>query len=635
MSATRFSAVVDQCDFLDNKRGVLINTHTGVKVIRNSFEMGGFQSNDTKYGASILNSANYRVEQNQFSPSTNAAGNPVLLGLWMNNTKNNAHQVFNNNFENLAIANLIHGDNGKNTFTGFGGLQYLCNENVNNALDFTLIKALGVPAAIADDQGGVGQPARNTFSIPLNTSHFFDWHFLNDASRQSLVRYHADMSQVPQAPTDVINTIVINTPGGGLNFCNDNYTNPAVFKTQKQNGNEIAIEKLKEKYYNAAEKYDVLVQKYQRLIDKSNTPVLVTEINTTLPQHKNRLKDTLLSISPFLSDTALLATATCGLYNKIQLKKIIKENPDVILDKEFIKRLKDSCTTPLDSNDIADLITSVPSALQPNKKEFRRTELLSKIEEQGQKLFFWANEVIFYYANDTLSPNYDSLEVWIKNKPGLSAAYELAEHYWNQKRYVDALQYINLMPTQHILKGVDYENHLNYVLLKNTLYSAYLDGNSEATLTRKDVDVLRDIANDNFGFASTQAANIVNFFYDYQYFYHPTLPDGLNGVAARSSMVENTNEAEKTTTIVLSPRLWGYPNPTNTWADIIYELPNDTKDATLVISNTAGQIFENIKLTDRQGVVNLNTENWVSGVYFAVLYCSKGTSNVYKMVIRK
>ena len=94
-----------------------------------------------------------------------------------------------------------------------------------------------------------------------------------------------------------------------------------------------------------------------------------------------------------------------------------------------------------------------------------------------------ANEVIFYYRNDTTANNCDSITVWIQNKIGLYAEYELVEHYWNCQEYVTAIGHLSTIADQYILEEVVSDNHQDYVALLNMLYGVYQDERTEATLS--------------------------------------------------------------------------------------------------------------------------------------------------------
>lgn len=239
--------------------------------------------------------------------------------------------------------------------------------------------------------------------------------------------------------------------------------------------------------------------------------------------------------------------------------------------------------------------------------------------------YFWINQVLNYYANDSTGIQTDSIETWILKKTDLYARYELVEHYWQQKRHQEAISYLDTILNYFSIEGRALENHNHYKSLKTLLWNAYKKGRTEAELKKTEVDELRDIAEEKVGFASVQAASIVRFFYGNAPTFYPALPNW--------NASEERKEQEQIA--VLNPTIWGYPNPTSDWVEIVYELPNEVKEGVLEINAVSGQIIQKIKINQNNGTVTLNTTNWSSGIYFATLRIEGMRSNTYKIVIRK
>ncbi len=521
---TQYSNVVDQTDFVDNNRGVIVRASGGLKIIRNTFAVGNHPSNNDSYGVSILRQGDFEAQQNDFAPSVNAATNRPTLGFWVDDLGSGFNEIRSNTFTNLSLANLAHGNSGRDPFNQFGGLQYLCNGQTGNALDITVMQAYQAPtgAAIGTDQGGFGQPAYNSFSYPLDGSFGIDWHFSNDASLLGNIDYWvAPNAPTVEVPTDIINVtnnVAINA--GVPNFCDLKYTNLGFFKPLGNNGEVVTLSTLKTDYHQYWNDYQQLLQDY------SNDAT-----STTLP---------------------------------------------------------------------------------------------SEIGGKGQLLTNKANEVIFYYRNDTTANNWDSVAVWIQHKVGVSAAYELVEHYWSGERYADALDHLSTITTNYTLTDVVLDNHQDYLILLDLLNTAYQDGRTEATLTKDEVIVLNELTDNNYGFAATKAANIVDFFYSDTYRYHPTLPEG--GEEKRSQWP---------LTKIDKGNLAIYPNPTTDWADVQYKLPEDIEEGRLVVTSTAGQQIVTLPIQQQQGVLTLNTSQWLAGTYFVVLYTEEEAVEQSQLIIRK
>ena len=245
--------------------------------------------------------------------------------------------------------------------------------------------------------------------------------------------------------------------------------------------------------------------------------------------------------------------------------------------------------------------------------------------ESEREAYFWLNQVLGYYANDSTGLQIDSIETWILKKTGLYARYELVEHYWQQKRYQDAINYLDAILIEFPIEGRALENHNHYKSLKTLLWNAYKKGRTEAALKQAEVTVLREMAVEKVGFSSVQAASIVRFFYGNAPAFYPALPNW--------NATEERKEQEQIG--VLSPTIWGYPNPTVDWIDVVYELPNEVTTGILEVNAVSGQIIQTIKINQNNGSITLNTSTWSPGIYFATLSIEGMQSNVYKIVIRK
>ena len=507
----QFSTVVDQTDFTNTNRGVIVRASGGLKVLRNTFEIGGYDNSFTAanpYGLSILRQGDFVAEQNDFEVAAGIPSSRVSLGFWVDDLGSGFNRIRNNTFTSLDIANLAHGNSGADANNFFGGLRYFCNGQTGNAFDITVLRAYQAPtgAAIGENQGNTDQPAYNSFSYPLSSGHSLDWHMSNDASLLGNINYWvAPSAPTVEVPTDIINvTNNLANSAGLTGFCDLNYTNLGVFKPLSSNGDIATLPNLKADYYQVLGEYQQLQEDYEN--DTSSN---------TLP---------------------------------------------------------------------------------------------GQIGSKGQELTSKANEVIFYYRNDTTGSYCDSIAIWIQNKVGLSAEYELVEHYWSCGQFSLALSYLSVITDNYTLTGAVLDNHQDYVALLNLLYAAYQAGRTEATLTKDEVIALNEWAENNYGFAAMKAANIVDFFYTDTYRYHPTLPEG-----GEKSLQESLTKIENGNLAI-------YPNPTTTWADIKYKLPKDFTKGRLVVTSTSGQQIITLELSEQQGILTLNTNKWLTGTYFVVLY---------------
>ncbi|MGH1337694.1 MAG: T9SS type A sorting domain-containing protein [Aureispira sp.] len=499
---TRFSNIVDQCDFDKNRRGVIVRNNAGVKIIRNTFQVGGY-SKELPYGLGLLRQGRFIVQQNTYTKSLHAAPRELTIGTWVNDTKAGYNQIRKNTWSGIGIANLVHGDNGDDFNLFDSGLQYFCNENTGNAMDLILNQSLQltIGTSIADNQGAILQPAKNSFSDPLDNSYVIDYHIYNDGSKLPVVRYWLEpFASNISIPTDTLNVRNIDALNNGdPSFCKEVYLN-AFRKRPQVEGEEFDIHDLESRY--------IYYEKYQQLLAAAQN------------------------------------------------------------------------TSTYDSSEIA---------------------------MAGQELSYWASEILEYYQNDTLTHSNDSIVAWLERIPGVMAQYELVEHYWQLGAYTNALEKMDHIEEHYDLDNISWSNHRDLRIIKNILVNCYQDNRNEALLTREELNRIKEIANNNYGFAAVYAANIINFFYKYEFEYHPTLPEAIISSKQIKSAEDRINQ------------LAVYPNPSTTWADVWYQLPKGYTNATLEVIGVNGQPIQQILISENNGTINLNTEKWTTGVYFIVL----------------
>ncbi|MCI5055077.1 MAG: T9SS type A sorting domain-containing protein [Flavobacteriales bacterium] len=82
-----------------------------------------------------------------------------------------------------------------------------------------------------------------------------------------------------------------------------------------------------------------------------------------------------------------------------------------------------------------------------------------------------------------------------------------------------------------------------------------------------------------------------------------------------------------------SAYLNSYPNPTNDFTILEYELPKGVNQATLKISNSTGQIIEEFQVDQNFNSLELNTGSWDSGTYFYHLEYGEQRSETKKILV--
>jgi hypothetical protein len=81
-------------------------------------------------------------------------------------------------------------------------------------------------------------------------------------------------------------------------------------------------------------------------------------------------------------------------------------------------------------------------------------------------------------------------------------------------------------------------------------------------------------------------------------------------------------------------RLVIYPNPSQTWAQVQYELPINAERGVLRITSTSGQVVQELPVNQQDGTITLLTKGWTAGVYFVALYSNEELVEQTTLVVK-
>ena len=148
---------VRKSNFNNNVIGILSIGVNNFNIQENNFTIGGFSgaplpTQDFHVGVEIMQGTGFKVMENVFAGSSNSAKN---IGILVENLGIERNVIQLNDFSLLNKGNQAQGNNAGL----FSGLEYLCNTNASNDIDFIVT----VESDIAPIQGS-GLATTNTFS---------------------------------------------------------------------------------------------------------------------------------------------------------------------------------------------------------------------------------------------------------------------------------------------------------------------------------------------------------------------------------------------------------------------------------------------------------------------------------------
>jgi hypothetical protein len=418
---------------------------------------------------------------------------------------------------------------------------------------------------------------------------------------------------------------------------------------------------------------------YKSLIDKGNTDSLVNAIYSN--HNPSSLFSMLMSVTPYLSDTAVKSTVLNSALSNSQFMTVLQNNPDVLRNAVFLTSLKSMysfTTANLDS------ITAwarhytrrgrLENAFQGSR--FKMDEdantilmaLKSALDTLSGAPYICTDTNNIYYGLDSNSFYYgiDSVVAWLQNigKPWAqlaeAGAYDFLGQYQN---------------AQHILNVVDSTNNADVTaglgplfpdvdlasdtLLENTIIRAaengrnilQLDSNELAVLSAaymNELDSLHDFTAD-FGLVSYEIISgggtppcLLCTRPTPLPFMSPCPPVLIPWSGARKS---NTNTGDSSlqnnttpaiSNLDINSQFTVYPNPTTGMVTFSYNMPSaDGNTGHLIITNIVGEEVAGFTVNGTTGKLYWDASPFAAGIYVYKFTQADGKMCIGKIVVSR
>lgn len=132
-------------------------------------------------------------------------------------------------------------------------------------------------------------------------------------------------------------------------------------------------------------------------------------------------------------------------------------------------------------------------------------------------------------------------------------------------------------------------------------------------------------------YGSEQAQALANYVWGIRFFEYTLLPPDNSSNKLFNPTLESKNEE-----IVENPNaLTLIPNPASNKTSIKYKLPNNALTGKIIITDINGRQVQYYEIIASLSSVELNTSNYLSGVYFVNLYSNNELVKTKKLVIIK
>ena len=469
---------INRCQFNNCTRGVYCWNSHNTTLTFNTFNIGEpitdvdpyntFNYNDElAYGAFFDHSTGYKIEENEF---TTQLPNQGIVGLVISESGYiNSNQVYRNVFNNLPYAFIAQGIN---SHYGSTALKIKCNRADNNQYDFVAMNI----NAVDIDQGDPYNPAGNTFSTVTCTgdgNNFFD----------GSVRYNYHTGNPLMFPNCVTSDVV--RYASYIPFTTFNEVCPSNYGLVPV---PVPISDVTLKFAQSNNTLDSSLNAYNNLIDGNKTDWYLKKINQK--HNPANLKNKLLEVSPWLSDTVLVSLIKEENYfSPENLTDVLVSNPQ-------------SATSPVIQSSLDNMPTPLPLALRYRIDALdsvlsSKTAMDAQISSLINDKEYYANEIINYYLDDTLPASQTSLINFLSSMNTLAYDYKLISYYYTLGQITDARNLLLQLPYKYTFDSTQLYSYNKFKDIYGILLDLKESNLTFYDLTTEQLQIIQSFANDS------------------------------------------------------------------------------------------------------------------------------------------
>ena len=554
------------------------------------------------------------IEENEFKKTNSFNGNSY--GIIIKNSTCQS-QIYRNTFTGLYCGNLAEGRNFMlKSSDDYLGLEYKCNTNIKNDIDFYVLKEDGIISGIQSSQGNELDAARNTFSVD-------GYHFYNGGD-YGIKYYYYDMVGFEEEKPLSYNYDTLNPiPVTGTKGCDTHYGNNPVDAANLVLTPE-AKQQLEQEYYEAHNTYHNLKTMYEQHVDGGSTQNTLNDISTATPSDMWALRAQLLGFSPYLSQEVLeTASDREDVFTESVLFEILLSNPDELKKNSLMDHLRNK-VNPLPQY-MMDILTQTANGISA------KTLMQNCMAASRRDFSRAAGEIVRSIINDSII-NIDELRFWLANSEDINADHDIIATYVDEGDFTTALALADMLPDLYGLTGTDLVEHQAYRDLLILYRDWYNDSRNAMQMNNTERATVEHIADYGTGYPQIMARALLAGLDWESYSENPfdcptlTLPQGDQ----RGGYAFTPEDLGKALGLSISVK----PNPATTWAAVDYTLPAKLSKATITVSNVLGVIVMSTELNGNQGQKVLDLHGLADGVYLYTIKCGEYVQTG-KLVIAK
>lgn len=610
---------VNNADFINNSIGVFISAVDYAIVINSDFEVGYNEGDKgacgdltSGFGIDIHESIGFVFENNDFTKYVNAPTD-TYTGIRVYKCKSPHDIIYKNTFDGLSFGNYAEGQNRQYAGIDLTGVEYRCNKNFTNAIDFQVDNINENPkdGMIRDFQGDESIAAGNWFSQEsVNLMHF-----VNLGTQIVTFKYYENDPNYMIPNLDKITDYVQISTDENIaeNLCPDNHGGGGNIKMSSSERTD------KETVFaNNLADYNSVLSLYQSFENGGNTTSELLDIETAQPDDMWTLRAQLLGDSPHLSQEVLMNISDrTDVFPDDVLFDILAANPDELKEDTLISYLENK------EDPLPDYMINILKQLAYTNTTYK-TILINDMAYYYGKKMQAAKSIVHSILSDSVVDQTD-FRNWLDNMECIEADKQIVASYLSENDTVNAISLLGLIPSLYELEGDGLDDFNDYKDLLLIQLSWKNQGKTIFDLDSTDILTLEYYADNTTGDASSNAKNILSFAYNYYYCDCLSSNDSTYFKSASSSSYPiHTN---------FGISVFANPNPASTWAAFDYTLANDESIGIINITDITGKEVTAFDINGKQGQLVWDTRTVKPGVYIYTM-TSSGSSTSGKLIIK-
>jgi hypothetical protein len=592
---TSYPVFVNNCEFENNNTGAYISAASNSVLINNEFIVGynsGYPyegAYPTGIGIDVDHGHGFVIENNIFNKNMEADSG-VYAGVRVASCPSAHDIIYRNAFFGLSYGNYAEGTNRSAPGDDATGVEYLCNYNQQNAVDFMVTDPEPRNAMIRGSQGSSDTACGNLFSKYQNS-----WDVRNEGT-QTINWYYYNTSA--QDPTHVFTIDPIyfeKYTVDDANDCPDHYGGEGHITLNQEERQEF-----ESAYVLNLNDYYSVTELYQLMIDGGNTEAMLSDIQNAEPDDMWDLRVQLLGDSPHLSQQSLRATALrTDVFPDNVLLEILSANPDE-LDRDTLLQFLEEKEDPLPAY-MLDILREAAQGI--TYKTILQDDMSRYFAGKTQA----AQDIIRSILFDSVFV-VDDYRNWLDNLGGLESDKEIVSSYLYQHDTSNAIYLLNLIPSNYGLTGSDLEDFNEYKAMMMMQIGWMAEGKTIFDLDSIEIAELESIALDQENSAYPIARNILRYAYNYHF---PHLLEDIDSNITKSQPVTTVNSINETFSLSISAK----PNPADSWVVLDYALTNTQSQGVIIITDITGRLVQEFKVQGLNGQQIWDTRKVSPGLY--------------------